>query len=46
MMNFHQYDGPYLQYIQMIDSDLNILGNENGTPVDGNGDDKILDFVR
>ena len=25
-MNFHQYDGPYLQYIQMIDSDLNILG--------------------
>ena len=40
MMNFHQYDGPYLQYVQMIDSDLNILGNENGTQVDGNGNDQ------
>ena len=40
MMNFHQYDGPYLQYVQMIDSDLNILGNDQGIQVDSNGDDQ------
>ena len=40
MMNFHQYDGPYLQYIQMINTDLDILGNEDGNQVDYNGFDQ------
>jgi len=40
MMNFHQYDGPYRQYIQMIDYNLNIMGDDLGIEVDINGDDQ------
>ena len=40
MMNFHQYDGPYRQYLQMIDYNLNIMGNDFGMEVDSNGDDQ------
>ncbi len=40
MMNFHQYDGPYRQYIQMVDYNLNIMGNDLGMEVDSNGEDQ------
>jgi hypothetical protein len=40
MMNFHQYDGPYRQYIQMMDYNLNIMGDDLGIEVDINGDDQ------
>jgi hypothetical protein len=40
MMNFHQYDGPYRQFTQMIDSNINILGDNQGTEVDSNGEDQ------
>lgn len=40
MMNFHQYNGPYRQYIQLLDSELNIIGDDQGIPVDENGEDQ------
>ena len=40
MMNFHEYNGPYRQYVQMLDHNLNILGNNQGIEVDSNGDDQ------
>ena len=40
LMNFHQYDGPYRQYIQAFDENLNTIGSDTGEPVDLNGDDQ------
>ena len=40
MMNFHEYNGPYMQHIQMLDNNLTILGDDQGTPVDNNGEDQ------
>ena len=40
MMNFHQYDGPYRQYFQMLDYNLNINGGDLGIEVDSDGDDQ------
>ena len=40
MMNFHQYDGPYRQYYQMLDYNLDIIGSDSGQEIDSQGNDQ------